>query len=59
MACGCSGSKRTEAITSNVANAMIADARRTAEEERDALVASAANAMSNASTTDQFTTRTE
>jgi hypothetical protein len=53
MGCNC-GRKRTEAITSNVAQAMIDEARRQSEEEYfDSLVASAGNAIGNASSGDQ------
>jgi hypothetical protein len=52
MGCNC-GRRRTEAITSNVANAMIAEARQQTEEEQmAALVASASNAIGNANSTD-------
>ena len=57
MACGCGRSTRTEAITSNVAQAMINEARRQSEEEQlEAMVASAGNAIGNASSGDQFAT---
>lgn len=55
MGCNC-GNKRTEAITSNVAQAMIDDARRQSEEEyHEALVASASAAIGNANSGDRST----
>jgi hypothetical protein len=54
MGCNCVRN-RTEAITSNVAQAMIDQARRQSEEEyMESLVASAGNAIGNASSSDQF-----
>jgi hypothetical protein len=47
MGCGC-GQARTETITTNVAQQMIDDARRTAQEEFEAMIASAGAAMGNA-----------
>lgn len=49
MGCSCGKNRRTEAITSNVAQAMIDEARRQSQEEyMESLVASAGNAIGNA-----------
>lgn len=48
MGCGCGGAARTEAITSNQAQAMIEEARRSAQDEYEAIIASAGNAVGNA-----------
>lgn len=46
MGCGC-GQGRAETITSAEANAMIEQARRSAQEEYEAIIASAGNAIGN------------
>ncbi len=46
MGCGCGGA-RTEAITSNMAQELIDQARKSAQEEYDAIIASAGNAIGN------------
>jgi len=47
MGCGCGGG-RTETITSNQAQAMIEEARRTAQDEYETMLASAGRAVGNA-----------
>lgn len=47
MGCGC-GNARTETITSNIAQQLIEEARRSAQDEYEAMIASAGAAMGNA-----------
>ena len=47
MSCGC-GKARTETITSNIAQQLIEEARRSAQDEYEAMIASAGAAMGNA-----------
>lgn len=51
MGCGCGGA-RTETITSVQAQQMIEEARRTAQEEYEAIIASAGNAVGNANSSE-------
>jgi hypothetical protein len=48
MSCGCGGQSNMQAMTTNQVNEMLAEARKSAEEQLNELIASAANAAGNA-----------